>query len=78
MSDPLERLKKASERLNPAIEMSRKLTAKPLDSKQLLLMAGEIETAIKAGSEEIRRVARSLGALKMSDAVPSKTVPEGF
>lgn len=77
--EPLDSLKKAPERLNPAIEMNRKLAdAQPLDPKKLLLMASEIEKSIEAGSKEIQRVNRTFNALKTSDPIPSVTVPEGF
>ena len=76
---PLDSLKKAPERLNPAIEMNRKLAnAQPIDPKKLLLMANEIDKAITSGSDEIRRVNQSFTALKSSDPIPSITVPEGF
>ena len=77
--NPLEHLKAALERLNPAIEMRRKLVEEGhLDPKRLLLMASDITKSIEEGTKEIRRGHQALSALKGSDPTTSTNVPTGF
>jgi hypothetical protein len=79
---PAEVLQGQPEEINPALLMAWRLQmhaiSSPLHVSELISVADEIEDAIVAGEEIVRKTRRALDVLAKASAQPSAVVPEGF
>jgi hypothetical protein len=78
----IDRLFAAPEGVNPAVEMSARITemakAGRLDPERIHELMPVIETAADQGERDLKGASAALGSLQDSVAVAAKEVPLGF